>query len=155
MAREVMTRKAADNVYRHMDFHGALSNGIAWIEEQYGAEAVREYVRRFARQFYASVTRDIRAHGLGALRRHLRLLYAREGGRIRIESTSDELLLEVRRNPAVAHMRERGYAVAPLFFETSRTLFEALCEGTPYSLEWLGWGQEPGRCSMRFSRRQS
>jgi hypothetical protein len=155
MAREIMTRNAADNVYRHMDFHGAMSTGIAWIEEQYGAEAVREYVRQFARQFYASVTKDIRANGLGALRRHLHLLYTREGGRVRMETTGDELLLEVRRNPAVSHMREHGYEVAPLFYETSRTLFETLCEDTPYAVEWLGWDQETGRCSARFFRRPS
>jgi hypothetical protein len=153
MAREIMTRKAADNVYHHMDFHGALSNGIAWIEEQYGPEAVQEYVRRFTRQFYASVTKDIRAHGLGALRRHLHLLYTREGGRIRLESGGEELLLQVRQNPAVTHMREHGYAVAPLFFETSRTLFETLCEDTPYAVEWLAWDPETGRCSARFYRR--
>ena len=153
MAREIMTRTAADNVYRHMDFHGALSTGIAWIEQQYGAEAVREYVRRFARQFYASVTADIRARGLGALRRHLHLLYTREGGSVRIESSGGELLLEVSRNPAVDHMRAHGYEVAPLFFETSRTLFEALCENTPYAVQWQGWDQETGRCSARFFRR--
>jgi len=153
MARERMTRSAADNVYHHMDFHGALSTGIAWIEEQYGPDAVREYIRGFARQFYAPVRADICANGLGALRRYLHLLYTREGGRIRLETGSDHLLLEVRRNPAVAHMRERGYAVAPLFFETSRTLFETLCEDTPYAVEWLGWDEETGRCSARFYRR--
>jgi hypothetical protein len=155
MAREIMTRSAADNVYHHMDFHGALSTGIAWIEEQYGADAVREYVRQFARQFYAPLTKDIRAHGLAALRRHLHLLYTREGGRIRMESDDDELLLEVRQNPAVTHMRRQGYAVAPLFLETSRTLFEAVCEDTPFAVEWLGWDQETGRCSARFFRRLS
>ena len=153
MARDTMTRKAADNVYHHMDFHGALSTGIAYLEQRFGPEAVREYVRQFARKFYAPLIRDIRTRGLGALRRYLHLLYAREGGRIRMESSEDELLLEVRLNPAVAHMRRQGYAVAPLFLETSRTLFEALCEETPYAAQWIRGDGETGRCAVRFTRR--
>jgi hypothetical protein len=155
MARRIMRRKAADNAYHHMDFHGALSTGIAYLEERYGDEAVRDYVRQFARKFYAPLTREIAEHGLGALRRYLRRLYRREGGRIRMKSSADGLLLEVRRNPAVFHLRRQGYPVAPLFLETSRTLFAAWCEGTPYESQWIGWDEEMGRCAVRFARRPS
>ena len=31
MPKQVMTRKAGNNVYLHKDFHGALSNGIDFI----------------------------------------------------------------------------------------------------------------------------
>ena len=154
MARETMTRKAADNVYHHMDFHGALSTGISYLEEHYGADAVRAYVRQFARKFYASLIWDIHARGLDALSAYLHGLYTREGGLIRIESSDDELFLEVLLNPAVDHMRRQGYAVAPLFFETSRTLYEALCEDTLYAAEWIRWDEQTGQCAVRFYRRR-
>ena len=42
MAQESIRRNATDNVYLHKDFHGALSTGIAYLEQRYGAEAVRD-----------------------------------------------------------------------------------------------------------------
>jgi hypothetical protein len=150
-----MTRTASDNEYLHRDFHGALSTGIAFLESRYGAEEVREYVRQFARKFYAPLIREIQRKGLSALRVHLERVYAAEGAEIGITFSEDEMLLEVPRCPAVTHMRSHGYAVAPLFFETSRTLYEALCDGSPFAAEWLKYDPETGRTRVRFSRRNA
>ena len=68
MTKEIVRRNAADNAYLHKDFHGALSTGIAYLEQRYGAEAVRDFLRQFARAFYASLTQAINARGLMALR---------------------------------------------------------------------------------------
>jgi hypothetical protein len=153
MAKEVMTRRAADNAYLHKDFHGALSTGIAFLTERYGAEETREYVRRLARGFYAPLTREIRERGLPALRDHLARVYQTEGAEVSLTLSGDELLLEVPRCPAVTHMRGHGYAVAPLFFETSRTLYEAVCEGTPFASSWEAYDPETGSTRVRFHRR--
>ena len=155
MAKETITRRAADNTYLHKDFHGALSTGIAYLESQEGPEAVREYIRQFARTFYAPLTRSIQAGGLRVLRDRLESIYATEGGRIRITFSEDEMLLEVEECPAVMHMRQNGYAVAPLFHETSRSLYPAILEGTPFASEWLRHDPETGRCAVRFYRRVS
>jgi hypothetical protein len=153
MARETMTRRAADNEYLHRDFHGALSTGIAFLESRYGAEEVREYVRQFARRYYAPLIREIREKGLSALRDHLARVYATEGAEASLALSEDELLLEVPRCPAVTHMRGHGYAVAPLFFETSRTLYEALIDESPFAMEWLEYDPGTGRTRARFYRR--
>jgi len=150
----MIRRNAADNVYLHKDFHGALSTGLAYLEQRYGAEAVRDYLRQFASTFYAGVTGAINERGLIALREHLERIYALEGGQIRITCTPDELLLEVEACPAVTHMRQHGYAVAPLFYETSKTVYAAICEGTPFESEWLRYDEESGRSAVRFRRRQ-
>jgi len=153
MAREMISRNAADNVYLHKDFHGALSTGIAYLEQRYGAEAVRDYLRQFALTFYAALTLSIRERGLVALREHLERIYALEGGQIRITCAEDEMLLEVEACPAVTHMRQHGYAVAPLFYETSKTLYAAICEGTPFVPEWIQYDEQSGRSTIRFCRR--
>ena len=57
--KQIMNRNAADNTYLHKDFHAALSTGISYLEERYGAEAVREYLHQFAISFYAPLTADI------------------------------------------------------------------------------------------------
>jgi hypothetical protein len=51
-------------------------------------------------------------------------------------------------------MRQHGYAVAPLFHETSRTVYAAICEGTPFVSEWLAHDEQSGRAVVRFYRRQ-
>lgn len=152
MTKQTMRRQAADNDYLHKDFHGALSVGIEYLHRNYGPEAVREYLRRFALSNYAPLVADINRLGLVALRDHFETIYAREGGRIRTRLTDDELVLEVEVCPAVAHMREHGYTIAQLFVETERTVNAALCEGTPFEAELVEYDPQTGRSTQRFFR---
>ena len=153
MAKEVMRRSATDNAYLHQDFHGALSAGIEFLHRQYGEEAVRDYLRQFARTFYAPLTQALRERGLEALREHFQRIYDLEGAACRITCSADELTLEVDACPAVTHMRAQGYPVARLFVETTRTVNEAICEGTPFAAELVAYDEETGRSIQRFYRR--
>jgi hypothetical protein len=154
MTREVMRRTASDNAYLHKDFHSALNVGIAYVHEHYGAEAVREYLRHFAAAYYAPLSDAIRACGLAALQEHLATIYAIEGSSVRLNLDNDSLLVEVEACPAVTHIRAQGHPLAALFFETSRTVYETICQGTPYMLEWRAYDPETGRASLRFVRRE-
>ena len=153
MTKLSMQRTAADNPYLHQDFHGALSTGIDYLHRVYGEDAVRCYLRQFARAFYAPLTRELNARGLAAMREHLEEIYAIEGGEIALTGTEDELLLEVPYCPAVRHMRAQGYPVAALFVETTRTVYAAICEDTPFTAELLAYLPETGQARVRFSRR--
>ena len=153
MAREVMERRASDNVYLHKDFHGALSAGIEYLEKQYGEEAVREYLRRFTLSYYAPLRKDIEKRGLIALKEHFEKMYRREGTAVEIRFTGEELVLSVASCPAVTHMRAGGYPVARLFSETTRTVNETLCEGTPFAAELIFYDEATGKSIQRFSPR--
>lgn len=153
MAKEVMRRRAADNVYLHQDFHGALSNGIQFIHDTYGADAVRDYLRQFTAAYYAPLKAEIKRRGLVALQEHFEQMYRREGGVIRLQCSADELLLEVEACPALRHMRQHGYSVAELFVETTRTVNEALCDDTPFAAELLQYDETDGHSIQRFYRR--
>lgn len=150
-----MNRSASDNEYLHKDFHGALSTGIEYLHRNFGEDAVREYLRDFSRSFYAPLMKEVKEQGLSALKDHFEQMYKIEGGSVRISCTEDELIIQVEECPAVSHMRKHGYKVAELFFETSRTVNETLCEGTPLAAELLNYDQETGRCVQRFYRRNS
>lgn len=152
--KRVMRRKAGDNRYFHPDFHGALSAGIEYLDRHYGAEAVREFLRHFTTTFYAPLIKQVRRKGLPALRKHFEEIYRREGGKIRMAGTKDELILEVKECPAVRHMRKRGYKVARLFYETDRTVNEALCTGTPFSAELVSYAWKTGASKTRFFRQR-
>ena len=153
MPKEVMRRSASDNEYLHKDFHGALSCGIEYLHDNFGEDAVRQYLREFTRTFYAPLRASLKERGLPALREHLEKLYEAEGGDVQFEGDSDELVVRVDACPAVQHMRTQGYPVARLFNETTRTVDEALCEDTPYAAELTEYDEETGRSVQRFFRR--
>lgn len=153
MPKRTMRRTAADNEYLHQDFHGALSAGLEYLEQRFGPEAVREYLRQFAASFYAPLRADLLARGLPALKEHFERTYDAENGRYSIESSADELVLRVEECPAVSHMRRHGYSVAPLFHETTKTVNEAICDGTPFRPELAEYDPESGRSVQRFRRR--
>jgi len=155
MAKQVMHRTAGDNEYLHRDFHGALSAGIEYLHEHYGDEAVRDYLRQFARSFYAPLTEALKQRGLVALGEHFRRVYDLEGGAVRLALSEDELRIEVDACPAVTHMRNEGYPVARLFRETTETVNRALCHGTAFSAELLDYDDRTGRCVQRFYRSRS
>jgi predicted ArsR family transcriptional regulator len=153
MAKQVITRRASDNRYLHKDFHGALSVGLEYLEEHYGEEAVREYLRQFTRSYYAPLTEKLRQEGLAALEEHFLRLYRTEGAEPRISRTEDELFVEIDACPAVMHMREHHYPICRLFYETTKTVNEALCEGTPFAAELIEYDDATGRSVQRFYRR--
>ena len=152
MAKEIMERKAADNEYLHRDFHGALSAGIDYLQEHYGADSVRDYLRKFAKTYYAPLIDKLGSEGLSALKEHFEKLYEIEGGEVEIELSADELVVRVKSCPAVTHIRAIGLPVAELFEETTKTVNEALCEGSEFSAELVEYDPQSGRSVQRFYR---
>lgn len=155
MTKEIMDRRASDNEYLHRDFHGALSCGIDYLEEHYGADAVRDYLREFTLTYYAPLRRALRERGLTALREYFENLYRTEGGDVDIEMTDKRLAVRVAACPAVTHMRKQGYPVARLFHETTRTVNETLCEGSPFTAELAEYDPETGRSVQLFRKKES
>ncbi|MDD3840205.1 MAG: hypothetical protein PHP06_06485 [Clostridia bacterium] len=155
MPKEVMRRKASDNEYLHKDFHASMSCGIDYLHQNYGEEAVREYLREFTKAFYAPLTEDIKKRGLIALKEHFDKIYKIEGGKVDISYDDDKLVIKVYECPAVMHMRENNRLVAQLFYETTRTVNEALVEGTPYAAEFEDYDEQTGGNIQRFYRRDT
>jgi hypothetical protein len=152
--KKVMRRRASDNAYFHKDFHGALNQALIYIEKNFGAGAVREYLREFARTYFSPLTAELQARGLEALRSYFTELYAREGADIRLDGSPDELIVTVGACPGVSHIRKMGLAVSPSFVETASTLHAAVCEGTNFEYELLAYDPVTGRSVERFFRRR-
>jgi hypothetical protein len=157
MTKRIMDRSAADNVYLHKDFHGALNQALIYVERVFGEAAVKEYLRQFAGAFYAPLSRAMAERGLDALKEYLMKTYAEEGAEIRIDMRPEqgeaaELVLSVPDCPAVSHIKKMGLKLSPLFSETSRTVNEAICAGTPYEAELLEYEPATGRSVQRFRR---
>ena len=149
-----MNRKAADNVYLHKDFHNALNIGLKYVQRRFGKKAARDYLRQFAKSFHAPLAGQIRRRGLTPLKNYLRRIYKLEGGKILISGAKDELILETEFCPAVRHIRKLDFPVSPLFIETERAVYSAICEGTPFAHELLRYDPKTGRSVQRFHRRK-
>jgi len=134
--------EASDNVYLHKDFHGALSVGIDYLEENFGEEAVREYLRDFTNTYFAPLKEEVKQRG------------QKEGGEAEITLNDNELIVRVAACPAVTHMHQHGYAVTNMFYETTKTVNEALIADTDFAAELVEYDEETGRSVQRFYRRQ-
>lgn len=150
--KRVMHRSNADNVYLHRDFHGALSVALDYVERRFGRPAVGDFLRQFARAYYAPLSERIRHDGLVAVEEYLRRIYEAEGGSVVCERSEDELVVQVEACPAVTHMRRRGYPVAESFVETIRVVNAAICEATPFGFALIDYDPISGRCTLRFFR---
>ena len=153
MAAEVMRRSAADNRYFHPDFHGSLSAGLDFVAGRWGACAVHEYLRRFALRYYAPLRAEIGQRGLAALRDWIERVYRDEGGTVDLALTDGRLEVRVPECPAVRHMRRSGYRVSDHFVETTTTVYEALCDGTPFDFTIEDYDSATGRAAFAFRRR--
>ncbi|MEA3401687.1 MAG: hypothetical protein U9R79_10645 [Armatimonadota bacterium] len=154
MPKEVMRRQASDNEYLHKDFHGALSCALIYLEENFGPDAVRDYLRTFARRYYAPVSEDLQERGLQAMADRLRRIYDIEGGEVEITLSDDEMMVRVEACPAVTHMRENDYPVSPMWRETIRCVHEAICEGTAFDFDLMDFDKRTGASTQRFYRRE-
>ncbi|MCA1809144.1 MAG: hypothetical protein ABR497_00290 [Kiritimatiellia bacterium] len=153
MPRETITRRAADNVYLHRDFHCALNEALDYLDANYGAAAVREYLRRFAASYHAPLTAAICRRGLPALREYLEEIYRIEGGRMKLAGDADQLRLEVLECPAVVHIRRQGRQPCARFVETVRTVYATICTGTPFVFTLLDYDPATGAGVRLFKRR--
>jgi hypothetical protein len=153
MGKEVMRRRAADNSYFHRDFHATMNQGLIYLQEKYGISGVRDYLRQLGRSFYSPLSESLRRDGLGAVRRYLEKVYSEENAEYEIDSSEDHLEMKIALCPAVAHIRKLGFPVSDLFFETTKSLYDAICEGTPFDFRLEEYDPGTGKSRFRFFRR--
>ena len=150
-----MQRRAADNRYLHKDFHGALSNGLIYLESRYGREAAVTFLRRFAETYHAPLRAAMRTGELAPLRDYLKSVFETEGAAFRLSANENEIVLDLEGCPALAHLKAHEMPVAPIFGDMGLHLYTALCRDTPFVFERSRFDPATGACRMRFRRRAS
>ncbi|HOF38747.1 MAG TPA: hypothetical protein PLD73_01645 [Candidatus Hydrogenedentes bacterium] len=135
----------------HKDFHGALSFGIQFLEDQYGLAGLEDFFSRAAKTVYADLIEDLRSRGLDALKEHWDTVFTLEEGDFETRYEGDTLVLDVRACPAIHHMRARNYRIGTHFCEHTRIVNEAVCAEAGYACS-VEYDQEAGRCVQRFWR---
>jgi len=151
----VMRKRASDNKYLHKDFHGALSCGIEYLRKHYGAAVVARYLKTFTKSYYAPLRQQIKKEGLKAIKKYFQKIYKNEGGMVEFKESKDKLIINVKKCPAISHMKSKKYSVSPLFCETTRIMNEAICEGAFIDSKLVKHDINRGRCLQIFVRRTS
>jgi hypothetical protein len=154
---EQMVRKASDNKYLHKDFHNHMNLGIEYLRINYGEEAVREYLVEFANAFYKPLKDKINENGLIELEKYFTDIYEKEEALkdIMFEGSQDELVIRIKRCPAITHMHNSKVEVSPLYYETILTVNNTIVEGTPFAFELISYDEEDGASIQRFYRKES
>lgn len=157
MGKQVMERKASDNKYLHKDFHLHLNLGIEYLHQQYGEDAVREYLREFALAYYAPLKEELRENGLSALLNHNVIIYSAEEALddVDFSMAENELVIRVEKCPGVTHIKKAGTQLSPLYYELTLTVNKVLCEGTDYAFELLEYDNGTGASVQRFFRKDA
>ena len=128
LAKEVMTRRSADNEYFHKDFHISCDLGISYVGEHYGDDGVREYIRNYTANYLAPLSNQIREEGFQALEQYLKQLYETEKapGVLKIRRSDDEIEVTITACPAIAFMRESGHTPSKWYIDTTTVLYETI-----------------------------
>lgn len=138
----------------HKDFHGALSYGIRFLVERYGQAKFRTFLSGLGATVYRPLVDAIHERGLGAMRDHLENVFTAENGNYETEFDGETLVFHVHRCPAIHHMKERGYEIAPDFCEHTRIVNEGICGRAGYACS-VTYNQEAGTCVQKFWRPDS
>lgn len=154
MGKKSITQKASDNFYLHKDFHIALNFGLEYLRDQFGDDAVEEYLTQFARSYYAPLKKQLKKNGLAAIRQHYEHIYNLEEAGFKIDVDEASVTIYLEASPAVMHIKSGGHALSPLYIETIRTINRELCAGTPYTFELLSYNEDNGGYVMRFHKKE-
>ena len=153
LSKQIITRKASDNVYFHKDFHIALNYGIDYLHKKFGKESVKEYLSQFADAYYSSLKKELKEKGLIAIKEHYEEIYKIENAIFNMNFSHDELIISLTASPAVMHIKSTGHHVSKLFSETILTVNKTLCRNTSYDVEMKDYNEENGGYNLRFFKR--
>jgi hypothetical protein len=130
------------------DFYTAINATFRFVFARFGREGLRRYWADLGSRYHAPVSQRWAKGGLPAVAQYWREFFAAEpGGEVEVHEQNNEVRLEVRRCPAIAHLRAQGREIAPYFCQHCYFVGEAMAQPAGLSLRVCGGG---GSCSQVF-----
>ena len=153
MSIHVIEKQIAENKNMPKDFHIYLNLTIDYIGEQFGREAVIEYLEGFAQEFYAPELEKIKRDGLPALASLIKKAYADEAAPeyLSVSQSGNDILVDVKRCPAVEHINKCGYRASKYFPLTTSVVYNKIAKLSGLDFEMLSYSKT-GAAKFRFVR---
>ncbi len=150
----VMDRRAGDNEYFHKDFHSSMNNGVEYLGEKYGAEAVKEFLQIYTEHVHRSTIDRIRTEGLSGIRDNIVDTYTKEKALdvLTVELTEDKLSVKIAYCPAVKHLKETQRDVSKWYRYTTETVMETLAKAGGFRFIMDSYDEETGAAAYHFEK---
>ena len=150
---KVVDRRASDNKYLHRDFHISMNMLMEYIHDEYGPAALTKYLQQFSQAYNSQRTKELKKGNLLGLREYFVDIYEKEEWPASIELKDDVLMVSQESCPGITHIKNNGHTPVEQYIETYTTVYEAMCEDTPYEYILEEYDSKTGACRQRFQRR--
>ncbi len=149
--RKVSRMKREGKKYLHRDFHLLGDNALKYCADNYGEEAVVNFLKHFAVYYYAPKIAEMKAGGLEAVKAWLEKVYEVEEASevLHAELDGDVLIFTIDKCPVIEYMRGLNQEPSPYYIEQTRTLYAAIAEAAGFGFE-LEYYNEDGAAKFRF-----
>ena len=135
----------------HADFYFAINATFRFIQKHRGEESLKNYWRDMGGSYYRPVAERWREQGLTGVADYWRAFFQAEpGAEVEVTESGDEVRLEVKRCPAIHHLREHGREIVPNFCQHCFYVNEAVAEPAGMTVRVFGGN---GSCTQRFMKR--
>ena len=148
-------RKAADNKYLHKDFHVTADVGITYVGENYGDNAVKEYLTQYALSFYKPLAEKVKKSGLKVLEENFINVYKKEEWTeyLHTNLSGDRLIIKIDKCPAVVFMKSTGHTPSKWYKETTYTVYRVLADMCDLDFFVKYYNEEDGSTEFGFIKR--
>jgi hypothetical protein len=130
------------------DFYFAVNAIFRHVHERHGKEALVDYWRRLAQEYYAERIAAWQSGGLAAVAADWRSYFAQEPlAEVEVLQRAHEVELVVRVCPAIKHLRDHGREIVPYYCEHCDHTCGVLAEAAGLTFQRSGG---MGACCQRF-----
>lgn len=132
------------------DFYFAINATFRFILKRFGMDGLRQYWRDLGTHYMAPVSTAWQKHGLTGVAEYWRAFFRAEpGAEVEVVLNHDAVVLEVRKCPAIAHLRQRGREIVPCYCQHCYFLGEATAAPAGLTVRVEGGN---GSCRQTFFR---
>lgn len=132
----------------HADFYFAVNATFRFIQRHRGEPALQQYWRDLGSSYYRPVAERWRAQGFAGVADYWRAFFQAEpGAEVEVAASDDEVRLEVKRCPAIHHLRAHDREIVPNFCQHCWFVNEAIATQAGMTARVCGGN---GACTQRF-----
>ncbi len=134
----------------HADFYYAINATFRFVLTRSGIGKLREYWGELGAGYFKPVSDQWTQCGLAGVADYWRAFFQAEpGAEVEVQELADEVRLEVKRCPAIHHLRENGREIVPCFCQHCYFVSEAIAGPAGLSVRVQGGN---GSCVQKFMR---
>ena len=152
--RRVGRCKREGKKYLHKDFHLLGDNALKYCGDNYGPEAVTEFLRKFAVDYYAPRITEFKEQGLAGIQQWFEKIYTIEESAevLHTELDGDTLRIKIDYCPVIAYMKGLNQKPSEYYIQQTSTLYDAIAEASGFGFR-LDRYEEDGAAEFVFFKK--